>query len=283
MRRWGKIVSLLGRYPSLTNLNDGIVSHIERQEVNTSLALQQWENYIDIIARFSNCKLVEVPKADSLADGVFVEDCVINIADKCFIFANPGNDLRKPEVPSVRETVEKMMIANRKPLPLHTIQHPGTLDGGDVLQVPSQRVIYIGNSARTNLEGISQFQRAVGPDYRVVIVPVTRVLHLKSAVTALPDGGLIIWPPALCTDGIRALSKPSGEDHSTEITRMPEECGAHVVVLNYDTVLMSASAPQSKVLLETKGYHVLTADISEFEKLEGCVTCLSVRVREHCH
>jgi dimethylargininase len=60
---------------------------------------------------------------------------------------------------------------------------------------------------------------------------------------------------------------------------VPEEAGAHVVVLAADTVLMAASAPKSAALIADLGYRVVPVDISEFEKLEGCVTCLSVRVR----
>jgi dimethylargininase len=60
---------------------------------------------------------------------------------------------------------------------------------------------------------------------------------------------------------------------------VPEESGAHVVLLDADTVLMAASAPQSAALFEARGFEVVTVDISEFEKMEGCVTCLSVRLR----
>jgi dimethylargininase len=93
------------------------------------------------------------------------------------------------------------------------------------------------------------------------------VLHLKSAVTALPDGTVIGLPEEV--------------DHPELFDRflaMPER-GAAVVVLSPDTVLMAASVPQSAALIESLGYRVVTVDISEFEKLEGCVTCLSVRLR----
>ncbi|MFM7871866.1 MAG: N(G),N(G)-dimethylarginine dimethylaminohydrolase, partial [Actinomycetota bacterium] len=60
---------------------------------------------------------------------------------------------------------------------------------------------------------------------------------------------------------------------------MPEESGAHVVVLDDRTVLMAADAPRSADLVRSLGYEVICVDISEYEKLEGCVTCLSVRIR----
>ena len=60
---------------------------------------------------------------------------------------------------------------------------------------------------------------------------------------------------------------------------MPEEGGAHVIRIGEDHLLMATSAPRTAELLRERGYTVTAVDISEFEKLEGCVTCLSVRVR----
>ena len=99
-------------------------------------------------------------------------------------------------------------------------------------------------------------------------MPVRKVLHLKSAVTALPDGTVLGHGPLVDDPGVW--------DRFLDV---PEEAGAHVVTLDADTVLMSASAPRTRTLLEERGLRVVAVDISEFEKLEGCVTCLSVRLR----
>ncbi len=147
------------------------------------------------------------------------------------------------------------------------IELPGTLDGGDVLKI--DRTVYVGQGGRTNGDGIRQLRALLTPrGYAVVGVPVTKVLHLKSAVTALPDGTVVGHPDAV--------------DHPEVFPRflpMPEH-GAAVVVLDAATVLMAASVPASAALIESLGYRVITVDISEFEKLEGCVTCLSVRLRD---
>jgi len=87
-------------------------------------------------------------------------------------------------------------------------------------------------------------------------------------VTALPDGTVIGYPSAVDDPGIFGRFLP-----------VAEEAGAHVVVLAPDTVLMSASVPASAAQIAELGYRVVPVDISELEKLEGCVTCLSVRVR----
>ena len=100
-------------------------------------------------------------------------------------------------------------------------------------------------------------------------VPTTKVLHLKSAVTALPDGTIIGYRPLVDDPGL-----------FPRFLGMPEESGAHVVCLGGDRVLMAASCPRSVELVADLGYDPIVVDISEYEKLEGCVTCLSIRLRE---
>ncbi len=102
----------------------------------------------------------------------------------------------------------------------------------------------------------------------VIAVPLTKVLHLKSAVTALPDGTVIGYPPLVDDPGFFPHFLP-----------MPEEAGSHVVDLGGGRLLMAASAPRSAQLIADLGYTPVQVDITEFEKMEGCVTCLSVRLR----
>jgi dimethylargininase len=131
------------------------------------------------------------------------------------------------------------------------------------------RTVYVGHTLRTNGEGIRQLRAILTPlGYSVVAVPTTKVLHLKSAVTALPDGTVIGYLPLVDDPAVFERFLP-----------VPEPHGTAVVVLDAGTVLMSSAAPLSAALFENLGYTVITVSISEFEKLEGCVTCLSVRVR----
>jgi dimethylargininase len=145
------------------------------------------------------------------------------------------------------------------------IEAPGTLDGGDVLQVGEN--IYVGLSDRTNEEAICQLSRlACGVGRRVVRVEIRDCLHLKSAMTALPDGSLIGMPDWVDTSVLPGLRVA------------PEPSGAHVVILGEDHVLLAASAPRTTERLRADGLRVTVVDISEFEALEGCVTCLSVLI-----
>lgn len=248
----------LVREPS-PRLADGLVTHIERSPVDVDLALRQWEAYVQVL-REHDWHVVPVPPAPECADSVFVEDAVLmyrNVA----IITRPGALERRGETSAVESVVEALGCS------INRIREPGTLDGGDVLKVDD--TLYVGRGGRTNGEGIRQLRAIVEPlGATVVAVPLTKALHLKSAVTALPDGTIIGYLPVI--DDVSMFSR---------FVSMPEEAGAHVVHLGDDRLLMAADCPRSAALLTDLGYRPVEVDISEFVKLEGCVTCLSVRLR----
>jgi len=246
------------RHPG-SRLSEGLVTHIEREAIDLELAVRQWQAYVDAMTS-SGWTVIEVPAADDCADAVFIEDAAL-VFEQTALICRPGAPSRRDETPPVRATLEDLGYT------IHEITTPGTLDGGDVLKVG--RTMYIGKGGRTNADGIRQAAEVFAPaDVKVVAVPTTRVLHLKSAVTALPDGRVIGYAPVVDDQSIF----PS-------FMAMPEEAGAHVVDLGDNVLLMAASAPKSAELIRDLGYEPVLVDISEFEKLEGCVTCLSVRLR----
>ncbi len=248
----------LVRRPS-PRLAEGIVSHIERTPVDVELAVHQWERYVDAV-RSEGWTIVEVAPADDCPDGVFIEDAVV-MFDRLAVLTHPGSELRRPEVATAEAAVHGLGLA------IARIHEPGTLDGGDVLKVGT--TAYVGHGGRTNAEGIAQLRAILEPrGWTVIDVPVTKVLHLKSAVTALPDGTVVGWPDAVDDETVF--------DRYLAVT---EEGGAHVVLLGGNRILMSADAPASAARFRELGYEPIEVDISEFVKLEGCVTCLSVRVR----
>ena len=248
----------LVRLPA-ANLADGQVTHIARSVIDAEKADEQWDGYVAALLD-NGWDTIEVPVAAEAPDSVFVEDAVVIFGDTAVI-TSPGHESRRSETAGVEDTVRELGLR------IDRIELPGTLDGGDVLKVGT--TVYVGRGGRTNAEGIRQLRSIVSPlGYTVVAVPVTKVLHLKSGVTALPDGTVLGYPPLVDNPGI-----------FDRFLAVPEETGVAVVVLDDDTVLMAASAPESAALVTDLGYRVVTVDISEFEKLEGCVTCLSVRVR----
>lgn len=250
----------LVRRPS-PRLAEGLITHIDRSDhVDVELAQRQWEGYVAAL-RDAGWTTHEVPAAPECPDSVFVEDTMVVYADLAVI-SRPGAEHRRREIAGAEEVVRAQGYR------IVRIDAPGTLDGGDVLK--HDGTVWVGIGGRTNAAGIAQLQAHLEPfGVGVVAVPVTTALHLKSAVTALPDGTVIGWEPVVDDPGV----------WGKRFLAVPEEPGAHVVLLEDDTLLMSSAAPLTAKLVEQRGYRVINVDISEFEKLEGCVTCLSVRLR----
>lgn len=240
-------------------LAEGLLTHLDRAPVDEHLALRQWQDYVATLAA-EGWDPVQVPPVDEAPDAVFVEDTVVVYGDLAVI-TRPGAAVRRPETEGTEQVLRNLGYR------IERIDAPGTLEGGDVLKHAG--TVWVGLGGRTNQAGVDQLADLLSPlGAEVVGVPVTRVLHLKSAVTALPDGTVVGHEPLV-------------DDPSVwpDFWAVPEEAGSHVVLLGGDTVLMATSAPRTRELFEQRGLRVVAVDISEFEKLEGCVTCLSVRLR----
>jgi len=235
-----------------------LVTHIERTEIDVDLAVEQWHNYCDALQR-CGWSLVEAPAVDEHPDGVFIEDAAVMFGELAVI-TRPGAPKRRGETTGLADMFSYAGLAVEE-------LRAGDLDGGDVLKIGS--TAYVGVGGRTTAAGVEALASIIGPlGWEVRPIPVTKVQHPKSAVTALPDGTVIGYPPLI--------------DDQTLFPRfleVPEEHGGHVVLVADDTVLMSTSAPRTAEMLQARGLTTVCVDISEFERLEGCVTCLSVRVR----
>jgi dimethylargininase len=249
----------LVRRPS-RRLAEGLVTHIDRSDVDVAQARRQHEAYRAALAD-AGWRVREVVPADHCPDSVFVEDTVV-VCDGLAVITRPGARQRRPEIPGTEKAVREAGLE------VVRIDAPGTLDGGDVLQVGT--IVYVGRSGRTNGAGVAQLHAHLASrGRRVIPVPLRDVLHLKSAVTALPDDTLLALPELL---DAAALRHP--------VRTIDEEAGCHVVPLGDDLVLMAASAPRTAALVADLGFTPVVVDISEYEKLEGCVTCLSVLIPE---
>jgi dimethylargininase len=228
-------------------LPGGIVTHIERRPVDAGRAREQWAAYVAALEA-AGWSPIEVAPADDCPDAVFVEDALV-VHGGLAVVTRPGAAERRPELAGAEE------VARALGLEIARIEPPGTLDGGDVLLAGG--TVYVGTGGRTNSEGARQLDLLLGTDVREV--PVSGVLHLKSAATALPDGTLVgsLMPECLT---------------------VPEPSGAQVVVLGPQSVLLAADCPRSAELYASLGFEPVVVDIGEFQKLEGSVTCLSVLV-----
>jgi dimethylargininase len=248
----------LVRRPS-PRLAEGLLTHIGRSSVDADIAMKQWEGYVRALVE-AGWRVTEVEPAPECPDSVFVEDTVVVYGDLAVI-ARSGAVERRSETKGTEKAVAELgyRIAH--------IDAPGVLDGGDVLKHGG--TVYVGQSGRTNADGIRQLAQHLAPfGATVVAVPLTTALHLKSAVTALPDGTIIGYEPVVDDPSVFQVFLP-----------IPEEPGAHVVLLGDGKLLMSSGASETAALMRSRGYEPVLVDIGEFEKLEGCVTCLSVRLR----
>lgn len=189
---------------------------------------------------------------------MFVEDAAI-VLDELAIITRPGVETRRGETPSVAEALE----AYRK---LFRIEPPGTIDGGDVLRVG--RTLYVGMSGRSSPAGLEQLRACVAPSgYTVTAVAMADCLHLKSAVTQVGRGALLInrdWVDTRAFDAMELIDvDPS------------EPMGANALLVG-ETVVYPTAYPRTRRRLEDRAIAVEPIDVSELAKAEGGVTCCSL-------
>ena len=239
------------------NLYDGQRTHVAREPIDLDLAVRQHTAYCQTL-RDCGADVVTLEVNRDKPDATFIEDTAI-VLDEVAIKASMGTPARRGEPARIEPEL-------RKYRPVHRVQPPATIEGGDVLRVG--RTLLVGLSSRTNLAGMQSFETIVRRHgYTVVPVPVGQCLHLKTACTALPDGSLLVNPSWL---DLRPL-------HEFEKVLVPETepWGANTLPVK-GTICLAAANVQTADLLRKRGLNVHTVDLSEFAKAEGCVTCLSL-------
>lgn len=231
--------------------------HVPRQAFDLSIARKQHDAYVAALET-AGLKVTILPEQAEGPDATFVEDTVV-VLDELAVICRLGCTSREPEA----ALMEREIAAFR---PVRRISLPGSLEGGDVLRIG--RMIFVGLSSRTNDEGIRQLRDFVSPlGYTVTAVPVNQCLHLKTGVTSLGKGRVVLnsrWIDAVAFRDFEVLELPENEPW-----------GANTLAVN-DTVFVNHSAPRTAELLKSKGLDVQSIDISELQKAEAGLTCLSV-------
>lgn len=224
-----------------------------------ALAMSQHEQYIAAL-RQCGVELTILPPLDAYPDSVFVEDAAL-CTPHCVVVTRPGADSRRGEAALMEP------VASRFYERVERIEAPGTLEGGDVMMVG--RHYYIGLSGRTNAAGAEQLI-AILQRYGLSgsTVPLTEFLHLKTGCSYLEDNVLLATG--------EFLSRP--EFAAFDIIAVPPEqaYAANAIRVN-DKVIMPAGFPVIRAEIERRGMTVLEVPMSEFEKLDGGVSCLSLR------
>jgi dimethylargininase len=237
------------------------LTHLERTPIDYARAVAQHDAYEAALRRIG-CEVRRLPEAHDLPDSVFVEDTA-TVFDGLAVIARPGAASRRDEV-------EAMTTALRPYRRLAFIQAPGTLDGGDVLVTPGR--VYVGISGRTNAEGARQLAAHIAPlGFEMIPVPVTGCLHLKSAVTALPENRrrLVInpdWIDASVFDGFEMIEIDSSEPMAANVLAVGPR------------VICAEEHPKTRRRIEADGFVTVTVPAGELARAEGGVTCCSVLV-----
>lgn len=240
---------------------DGITSAPELGKPDYELALKEHDAYIEALKQ---CDVdVTVLEADErYPDSCFVEDPAL-ITRACAIITNPGAESRNGEKFEIVDAVRKFFPEDR----IEYIQAPGTLEGGDVMMVGDH--FYVGRSARTNEEGIRQLTEILAK-YGMTCseVPLEKVLHLKTGVNYLENNNMLVSG--------EFVTKPDFAQYNKVEIPEEEAYAANCIWVN-DTVIVPEGYPAVLAAVQSLGYKTLLVDTSEYRKLDGGLSCLSLR------
>jgi dimethylargininase len=239
------------------NLGSCELTHLPRLQIDVAVAGEQHRRYEECLAGLG-CDVRQLPPAPELPDAVFVEDTAV-VLPELAVIARSGAISRRPETATVAESLRQFRT-------LHFIEPPATLDGGDVLCLGQD--LFVGLSNRTGVGGIDQLRSIVAPHgYRVTPVELTGCLHLKSAVTPVGKGTLLVNP---------ARVNPASFSGWTTVLVDPSEPFAANALLVKETVVYPAACAKTLARLQNRGIRVAVVDVSELAKAEGGVTCCSI-------
>ena len=244
-----------------SKITDGITSAPELGKPDYELALKQHASYIEALKK-CGVEVTVLPADENFPDSCFVEDTAV-LTRKCAIITNPGAESRNREIESMIPVIKRFYPEDC----IEYIQAPGTLEGGDVMMVGDH--FYVGKSARTNEEGIRQFI-AILEKYGLTgsEVELTEVLHLKTGVNYIENNNMLVSG--------EFITKPEFEQYNRYEIPAEEAYAANCIWVN-DKVIVPANYPTVKKIVEDLGYEVLTVDTSEFRKIDGGLSCLSLR------
>jgi len=222
-------------------------------------AVKQHNNYIDVL---TNCglKVHILESNEQFPDSVFVEDTAL-LTPSFAIITNPGAQSRKGEIVDMGIVLKKYFPA------IDHIKSPGTLDAGDVMMVRNH--FYIGISERTNQAGADQLVYLL-KKYRCTgsTIPLKSVLHLKTGVSYIENNCLL-------ASG-EFLSKPEFSKFNIIEVPLDESYAANSLWIN-GYVLVPKGFPKTLALIKGEGFSTIEVDVSEFRKLDGGLSCLSLR------
>jgi dimethylargininase len=239
------------------------ITFVSRQEIDNKLTASQHQSYRDMLTR-CGVRVVNFDRNISLADSVFVEDVAL-VLDELGIIMPMGTESRRAETAFIAASLKRYRN-------IELIELPAKLEGGDILRVG--RELFVGLSSRSSREGAQALQKIVAPyGYTVTGVKVTGCLHLKTGVTALDDETVLInplWVDSAPFARMKRYTVPSQEPFAANILSIDK------------TICIHSGFKRTREMIEKNGYHLESTDISEFQKAEAGLTCMSLIFTTDC-
>ncbi|MGX7014250.1 dimethylarginine dimethylaminohydrolase family protein [Vagococcus silagei] len=251
--------NVIVRIPS-PSISEGITSADEGKPIYEK-ALVQHENYVSALTK-TGVNVTVLGPVEEFPDSCFVEDVAL-CTSKCAIITRPGAETRREEaaLPDMIAALKKFYDV------IEYIEAPGTIEAGDIMMVGDH--FYIGESARTNAEGARQMIAILEKHgLSGQVVQMSEMLHLKTGLAYLENNNLLVAGEFKTAAEFEKFNRVEVE--------MKEAYGANCIWMN-GYVLVPEGYPNVQEKIEALGYKVLVVDTSEYRKIDGGLSCLSLR------
>ena len=223
------------------------------------LALQQHHSYIAAL-RSCGLETIVLDADEKYPDSVFVEDTAL-LTPSCAIITRPGAETRRGEVLVMKEILTGYFEN------IYEVTEPGTVEAGDIMMVESH--YFIGISDRTNREGAEQVISFLEKHCMTgSIIELENILHLKTGVAYLENNYL------LATGEL--LDKPDFKEFDILKVDKAESYAANCIWVN-GNIIVPAGYPNTRRKIKAAGYNIIEVEVSEFRKLDGGISCLSLK------
>lgn len=228
-------------------------------QVDYQKALVQHAEYINALDR-CGVEVLVLPPDEDFPDSTFVEDVAL-LTPHCGIITNPGAISRKGETAGIKKVLGDLYQN------IEEVSHPGTVEAGDILMVGSH--FYIGISERTNKNGAEQVIEILDR-YSLTgsTIELDKVLHLKTGLAYLERNNLVV-----CGEFV---TKEEFQKYNLLVISEDESYAANCIWVN-GQVILPQGFPKTRAIIQSCGYKIIEVNVSEFQKLDGGLSCLSLR------
>ncbi|MDN7242321.1 arginine deiminase family protein [Planococcus sp. N028] len=249
--------NVIVKTPSKSYLNGLTTSDLGKPVY--SLLLDQHEAYVEAL-KSCGVEVTHLPESEEFPDSTFVEDAAV-VTPEFAVIANPGAESRNGEKEEIKSVLHNFYKK------FHFINAPGTLDGGDVLQAENQ--FYIGISERTNWDGAEQLKAILESEgYEATIIELKEFFHLKTGIAYLGNNTVAVSG--------EFVDHPAFDKYEKIIVPSEEEYSANCIKVN-DYVIVPKGFDGTVQKLADAGYQTIELEMSEFQKHDGGLSCLSLR------